>query len=681
LGVNRERSDEWMDEKRCPKCLAANPVDALLCAKCGELLLQGLNLFKTLVEIRQSTVKRDDYMIKQSLLHMTTAFLSEPANLGVEGPSSEGKTYPVVETARLFPDDCVWYLAGLSPTALAHDYGELVDALTRKPLQPKLSQLQFELEILKGDRSKEAREKRVQIQNEILKMMKNAAYLINLEGKILLFLDRPHPETLQKLYPILSHDSYEASYKFTDRAKGPLRTVHVILQGWPVAIFIRTKPEGEADTWQQTISRFTTISPRMDRDKYREAIRLRSAMRGLPQIILSKFLGLDAEEWAKKALEMVRQRLMEIRDRVRASTGCVKANMFWVPFHEKIGNAFPAEIGRRMRDADRFLALIQAHAAINVFARPRCVFPDGSEYIICVFEDFEEVAKLYFSEEEKKSILTGLPRHVVDFFEKAVLPLWREKKSGLTVSELVDVALKNLGKALAENTIRRHYISPLENAGFVTVEPDPEDKRRNRIRVLMEDIGDAEKTCNNVLFTDAFNFSLEDLKEAWNKLIKICAHISTPNNTHLTNGLPRIEDWDGSQLSIEDLYNKYFILEQDTCARILESENQASSSERTEKKYECAGKHENARFSIVREAQGGICEFCGAPAEVVAEVGDLGRRYMCRKCAEQEDASKNKLKCGDCRFHSAGRCAKHPEWITVLPSCIACELFEPKEEG
>jgi len=678
-----------MSERRCPKCLAINPVDALTCVKCGEPMLQGLNLFKTLVEIRQSTVKKDDYMIKMSLLHMVTAFLPEPANLGVEAPSSEGKTYPIVETARLFPDDCVWYLVGLSPAALAHDYGELVDAETREPLQPKLLQLQSELEDLKKDKSAEARQRRRQIQTEISRLMRNAAYLINLEGRVLLFLDKPNPETLQKLYPILSHDAYEASYKFTDRAKGPLRTVHVILQGWPVAVFIRTKSEGEADTWQQTISRFTIISPQMSAEKYREAIRLRTKMRGLPTPILTRILGLSMESWAKQALDLVAKRLTEIKVKARAAARTPKTNIFWIPFYQKIGEGFPAEIGRRMRDSDRFLALLQAHAGINVFARPRLVYPDGAEYIICVREDFDEVASLYFSEEEKTIIFTGLPRHIVEFFEKVIKPLWDEKAKshpadekliyGLLVSEMVDAAPKNFGKALSDNTIRKLYLPPLENAGFISVEPDPADKRRNIIRVLREDV---EKTGENGIFSGSLNFSLEELKEAWNEIIKICDSNPLSKNT-CCDDLPRIEDFDGTPLTLEDLYNKYFILERGFESRISQGENQGSSGESGEKKEESRKNHGESRnlIKILGEAAGGICEFCGAPAEVVAEVGDLGRRYMCRKCAEQEDASKNKLKCGDCRFYSAGRCAKHPEWITVLPSCIACDLFEPKEEG
>jgi len=678
-------------QKRCTSCLAEVPSDADVCPKCGVPLLEGLNLYRKLVEIRRSTVKEDDYMIKQSLLHYTTAFLPEPANLGVEAPSSEGKTHPLVETAYLFPDGCVWFLAGLSPTALAHDYGELVDRETKEPLQPRLERLQNELEDLKGKKSPEARARKFEIQAEIRRLIRRAAYLVNLENRILLFLDRPNPETLQKLYPILSHDVWESTYSYTDRkAGGPLKTIHVILQGWPVAVFTRTKSEGGSDEWQQTISRFTIISPQMSGKKYREAIKLRAEMRGLPTPILEKILGMEGERWAKQALKLVIKRLTEIKVKARATAGTHKANMFWIPYYRKIGEGFPAEVGRRMRDSDRFLALLQAHAALNVFARPRLVFPDGTEYIICVREDFEEVANLYFSEEEKAIVLTGLSRHILEFFKKVVLPLWKQKMeetegakspggmksvAGLLVSELVDAAPKSLGKTLSDNTIRKLYLRPLENAGIISIEPDPADKRRNIIRVLREDV---EKTGESVIFSDSLSFSLEELKEAWDELIKICDRNPLPKNMRCT-GLPRIEDYDGSQLTLEDLYDKYFIPEQGSESRNEIDADRSSSGERSEEKQESWENHEESRNfpRILGEVDGGVCEICGGhPAEFIVEIEGSGRRYACRRCV---DEIKGQHRCFDCRFYSGGRCEKHPGWVVVLPSALACNLFEPRE--
>jgi len=259
--------------------------------------------------------------------------------------------------------------------------------------------------------------------------------------------------------------------------------------------------------------------------------------------------------------------------------------MFWIPFYEKIGEEFPADIGRRMRDSDRFLCLLQAHAAINVFARPRLVFPNGTEYIICTREDYEEITSLFFSEEDKLTILTGLSRNVIEFFQKVVLPLWEEKQEeGLTVSDLVNACLEKIKKSLSDNTIRRHYIQPLSNAGFVSYEPDPNNKVRKLIRVLRKDI---EETCKNVLLSNALNFSLEDLKKAWNELTQICAPES----------LPKIINYDGEELTLEEFYERYY-KESDLCAHIEKGEIQGEKEEKGTEKTGRKEKHENARFSV-----------------------------------------------------------------------------------
>jgi DNA-binding MarR family transcriptional regulator len=646
-------------ERRCTKCLAVNPSDILTCGKCGTPLLQGFNLFKMLVEIRRSTIKEDDYMIMQSLLHMASAFLTEPANMGVEAPSSEGKTYPVVETAKLFPPENVWFLAGLSPTAIAHDYGELVDAESKQPLTPMLMRLQEELEELRRSRNGEVKARKRDIRAEMARLLKNSAYLVDLENKILLFLDRPNPETLQKLYPILSHDVYESSYRFTDKKfKGPLKTVHVILRGWPTAIFIRVYGEREAENWAQTISRFTTVSPKMDVRKYRAAIRLKSLIMGIPGHLLVERLGLGREEWAREAVKMVSKRLTAMKTKVRERSGRADSSMFWIPFYKKIGEEFPAEVGRRMRDSERFLTLMQAHAALNVYARPKLVYPDGTEYIVVVREDYEDVAKLYFSEEDRMIILTGLPRHVLEFFRKVVKPLWDGKKMGLTVRELVDAVVKQLGKTLSDSTIRNNYIRQLENAGFISFEENPEDRREKIVRVLKEDF---EKiTGYSVILGESLKFTLEELKEAWNELIQICDSNPGINNMFKTHEVPKLLDPFGRELTIEELFKTYYFTPGSE-SHIEQSEIPASFGEKGQEKCESpqnnklprnlekAGSEggENVKFNIKKKYRvlrvldttnfAGVCELCGKiGANIVAEAEGVGKIFAHRRCLEGE---------------------------------------------
>ena len=158
-----------------------------------------------------------------------SAYSPEPMNLFLKGPSSIGKTYITVQIMRYFPPEDVWFLGGLSPTALIHDYGTLVDE-DGNPIdlseKPKKSDYKNDPEGYRYAR-KLWEEK-----------IRNSHYEIVLSNKILVFLEAPHIETYMMLRPLLSHDTSEISYKFTDKTgKGQLRTSHVILKGWPATIF------------------------------------------------------------------------------------------------------------------------------------------------------------------------------------------------------------------------------------------------------------------------------------------------------------------------------------------------------------------------------------------------------------------------------------------------------------
>ena len=183
-------------------------------------------------------------------------------------------------------------LGGLSPTALAHDYGILVDE-DDKPLQPRLDRLNDELR-----QEKDRNEKR-RIREEVLALWKRAKYVIDLEDKILIFLEDPRADTWARLRPILSHDVEEVTYKFTDRVSrgAPMRTVTTSLRGWPVAIYFRAV--GKASSfWDQMATRFTVISPEMSQHKYGDAIEFIAERKGLPHQVFAIKHGLDEREHA-----------------------------------------------------------------------------------------------------------------------------------------------------------------------------------------------------------------------------------------------------------------------------------------------------------------------------------------------------------------------------------------------
>jgi len=492
--------------------------------------LRNIDLFDELLNILRTLIKEDDFYASMVLMHAFSAYTPEPMNLLAQAPTSEGKTYPIVTILSLFPREDVWFLGGLSPTAIAHDHGTLILEDTGAELEPILMQLQEEYESTKD------RQRRREIKREIRDLLRRAAIRVDLENKILFFMDNPNQETLNRLRPILSHDTWEISYKFTDRRRG-----------WPAALAALTKGSRDVDTWEQLVSRFTTISPRQSREKYREAVKLVALKKGLPEPALNAALQLSRFEWAREAVGAVITRLKLLKEKARRATGKPNPNIFWIPFYRHIGEEFPASVGRHMRDSVRFMTALQMSAAINVYARPILKIGDY-EAIIVTRADYERAVRLYFMGEQGESIFTGLPDHVLKFFHEVVLPLWREKgeEGGILIEEMRARFPEVFGKTISSKALQNHYLPPLIDIGLLDKEPYPDDRRLRWYKVLRNEV--VENLPKSSLFKKDRNFSFEELQEAWNELIK-----KIPLGTCV-----KIE-YQGEELSLEELYRTHFL--------------------------------------------------------------------------------------------------------------------------
>ena len=79
-----------------------------------------------------------------------------------------------------------------------------------------------------------------------------------------MFLEAPEFETFRMLYLILSHDTERIEYRFTDKsAKGSLRTVKVIIEGFPATIFLTT----DRKYMEELATRSFTVTPEASKEK------------------------------------------------------------------------------------------------------------------------------------------------------------------------------------------------------------------------------------------------------------------------------------------------------------------------------------------------------------------------------------------------------------------------------
>ena len=115
-------------------------------------------------------------------------------------------------------------------------------------------------------------------------------------------------------------------------------------------------------------------------------------------------------------------------------------------------------------------------------------------------------------------------------------PLW------VTTGDLVEKSGEVWDREVPADTIRKEYLRPLEQVGYINSEDNPRDRRSKHYRPI------TGKTGNNREMRDTAYLSLESLKEAYDELGKL-----KESESEIL-----IQDFDGSPLGLEELHRKYF---------------------------------------------------------------------------------------------------------------------------
>lgn len=383
------------------------------------LSLNELNL------ILGSTIKQDDNNKGITLLCMISAYTKESQfNVNFRAPSSTGKSYIPLELSAFFPEEDLKIIAGASPTSFFHEAG---------------------------------------IWDE-----KQQAIIIDLEKKILIFLDQPHDQLLQKLRPFLSHDKKELIHLITDKKeKRGLRTKRVILKGFSSILFCT----GSLKIDEQESTRNFILSPETNEEKIREGIYLKALRKGNP-LAFREYLE------SKPEREFLRRRIEEIKNANIQNIIIKKPEKIVERFLEK----YPKLKPRHMRDIERLISLIQGWALLNLWYREKDT--DGNLY---TNEEDEEIAfSLYDQIAESQEL--GIPPYIHRVFKEIIEPAYRklnenETHIGLTRNDISKAHFEIYGILLPDWLLRQQVLPCLELAGLIIQEPDPNDKRKILVHV------------------------------------------------------------------------------------------------------------------------------------------------------------------------------------------------------
>jgi len=385
-----------------------------------------------IIEVLGSTVKHDDENKAITFLVMLLTFTEEDqTNLGFLAESSTGKSYIPLELSWYFPKEDVIKLGYASPTAFFHEYGNpLPDPNDKRDVEDE---------------------------------KKRKIIHVDLHQKILIFLDQPHDQLLQRLRSLLSHDERDIILKITDkREKYGLKTKTVVIEGYPTVVFCTAK-FSMAD---QEKTRLLLLSPEINQEKLREAIALKIEKES------------DREGFLKRMMEDPHRKLLRNRvDSIR--TAKIKYVKIPEEKREQICQQFVEDhkflIPRHQRDISRLLAIIKGHALLNYAQREHV-----GDSIIVDDKDVEAGFKLYYGVSEANEL--GLSPELYSIYRE-LKPSFSENESGLKTTDFQSNYYQKFHKRIGYEDARR-ILKTLCAVGLLTENIDEKDRRLRRYTLL-----------------------------------------------------------------------------------------------------------------------------------------------------------------------------------------------------
>lgn len=173
-------------------------------------------------------IPNEQISVRQLFLGLCSGATHLPQNIGIQTQSGAGKNYMINKVISKFPERDIIILSNMTPKALFHEQGRIVvkDPETNeyKNLDDLIDGIDLEIEkkkeeienakVKQHEEKLKAEIKSLEREKEFLRA--KAVKLIDLDGKVLVFLDTPDYNLLANIAPILSHDRFEHVYKYVE---------------------------------------------------------------------------------------------------------------------------------------------------------------------------------------------------------------------------------------------------------------------------------------------------------------------------------------------------------------------------------------------------------------------------------------------------------------------------------
>lgn len=378
-----------------------------------------------LKDILGSTVKHDDDNKAICFLDMCLNYTEDDqTNVGFLAESSTGKSYIPLELSNYFPNVDVIKLGYASPQTFFYENGILLPDPT-------------------DTRDVEDEKKR-------------KIRIVDLHQKILIFMDQPHDQLLQRLRSLLSHDDKKIVSKLVNkREKSGNRTETVIIEGFPTVIFCSAR----FNMQDQEKTRLLLLSPEINQEKLRESLALKIDKES------------DREAFQKRMDEDPRRQFLGTRIERIKHAGIKYIN---IPeqYREQIYRQFTEQhrflIPRHTRDISRLISIIKGHALLNFMHRER-----ADDTIIASLEDVEVGFRLYNSVSEANE--KGLSPEIYNIYQK-LRKYIEDSENGITRKDFQKFYFQEFHKTIGRDSVS-NILKTWENVGLILEQPDPIDRR------------------------------------------------------------------------------------------------------------------------------------------------------------------------------------------------------------
>jgi hypothetical protein len=455
-----EDDEEENDEQQVKEAVIIDPSKDL------DPYISGIHYTEFVIKAIKRNVKQEDSLVRLLVYAGLTAYSYNPLCIGVRAPTTEGKTYAVIQSIlKYFPKNDYVLIGSISPKALIRQHGILVDKDNYQPLEPKIRELKKEIRESKIDDEKE------ELQEQLSQLYKDAKYLIDISGKILLFLESPHPDVWEIIKTTLSHDAWEIEHPYVDT---DLKTKNIVTRGWPACIFCSAKDESKWDIWPEIKSRFLIISPNMSQEKYLESNILTFQKLGLPNFVQQKIIVSDDDvELARKCILYLKEQiksLCPIRYDASPRNEFKPTNPVWIPYQQYLAEALPSNRGPTMRTANQVGSLLDTVALTN--SNFMVDYGNiGEKQVIARPEDLAEVIRI--TNNMTNSDYSGVSSNKVSFVKEIFIPTYtskteadskgdkEEKIKAVTTKELCDYYKKQRKRGITTDNLKKQFLNEL----------------------------------------------------------------------------------------------------------------------------------------------------------------------------------------------------------------------------